>query len=378
MGIKMRILYITTIGSTMGFFKSFIRELICSGSIVDIAANENGDETPVPNCYREWECKIYQLPCSRSPLDKGNIAAVREIKRIIQNGGYDLVHCHTPIAAACTRAACKGLRKKGVKVLYTAHGFHFYKGAPLKNWLLYYPVEWFCAHWTDILITINREDYERARRHLHTKQVKYVPGVGVDIKRFADTKIDRAAKRSEIGVQESAVLLISVGELSRRKNHALVIRSLAKIKDNNIHYVIAGIGPLQNELQALAASLDVSDRVHFLGYRKDILELYKAADICVFPSIQEGLPVAVMEAMACGLPIIATDIRGTNDLLIDSENALIERHDDVIGFSKAIVHMCSDLKLRIRLGAENQERSRQYDVGTINQKMMQIYESIQF
>lgn len=376
MDINMRILYVTTIGITMGFFKSIIYKLICDGNIVDIATNENGGETAVPNCYREWECKIYQLPWSRSPLDKGNIAAVREIKRIIQNGGYNFVHCHTPIAAACTRAACKGLRKKGVKVLYTAHGFHFYKGAPLKNWLLYYPVEWLCAHWTDILITINREDYKRARKHLHAKQVEYVPGVGVDIKRFADTKSDRAAKRLEIGVPKDAVLLISVGELSRRKNHALVIKSLAKIKDNNIHYVIAGIGPLQNELQALAASLEVSDRVHFPGYRSDIPELYKASDICVFPSVQEGLPVAVMEAMACGLPIIATDIRGTNDLLTDSENALIERPDDVIGFSKAILNMCGDLQLRSGLGAENQERSRQYDVSTINQKMMQIYKSV--
>ena len=373
----MRILYITTIGTTMGFFTSLIRELIDEGSIVDIAANENGGETPVPGCYREWGCKIYQLPCSRSPLDKKNIAAVREIKKIVQNGGYGLVHCHTPIAAACARVACKGLRKNGVRILYTAHGFHFYTGAPLKNWLLYYPVERLCAHWTDILITINHEDYERARRRLRAKQVEYVPGVGIDIKRFTDTKIDRAAKRAEMGGRDGTVLLISVGELSKRKNHALAIRALAGIMDSNIHYAIAGTGPLRNELQALAESLGVSDRVHFLGYRRDIPELYKAADICVFPSVQEGLPVAVMEAMACGLPVVATNIRGTSDLLGDSENALIARHDDVMGLSEALVRMCGDLKLRVRLGAENQERSRQYDVSSVNQKMRRIYRNTQ-
>ena len=181
----MRLLYISTIGGTMDFFKDLIHELVNAGHTVDIATNENG--SPVPAYYHELGCEVYPLSCSRAPLNKGNLTAIREIKKIVRDGEYDMVHCHTPIAAACTRIACKGMRKRGLKVIYTAHGFHFYKGAPLKNWLLYYPVEWLCARWTDMLITINKEDYERAKKHLHTKRIEYVPSVGIDVKRFADT-----------------------------------------------------------------------------------------------------------------------------------------------------------------------------------------------
>lgn len=369
----MRILYVTTIGITMGFFKSLIRELLDAGHAIDIVTNENGGETSVSACYREWGCRVFPISCSRSPLEKGNIAAVHEIKKIVQDGGYDIVHCHTPIAAACTRMACKGLRKGGVKVIYTAHGFHFYTGASIKNWLLYYPVEWLCAHWTDMIITINREDHERAKKHMHAKRVEYVPGVGIDVGRFANVQVDRAAKRRELGVPEDAVLLMSVGELNGNKNHATVIRALAKRNDGNLHYRIAGEGNLRAELEALAEALGVGERVRFLGYRRDAAELYACADIFVHPSIREGLPVAVMEAMAAGLPVIATDIRGSNDLLSGDGNRLIARYDDVDGFATAIAALASDGEERRRTGAANREKSRDYDVERINRRMLEIY-----
>ena len=153
----MKILYVTTIGNTMGFFTSIVEELLKAEHTVDVATNLNIGK--LPDCYREWGCKIYPISCTRSPFNKGTIAAIKEIRKIVREGDYDIVHCHTPIAAMCTRLACRKLRKNGLKVFYTAHGFHFYKGAPLKNWLLYYPIECLCAHWTDTLITINREDH---------------------------------------------------------------------------------------------------------------------------------------------------------------------------------------------------------------------------
>ena len=160
----MKILYVTTIGLTMIFFKGLVKELIDVGHIVDIACNEETHK--VPDCYREWGCKVYEIDCSRSPLSNGNIRAIRELKRIVYENHYDIVHCHTPIAGACTRLACKDFRKYGVKVFYTAHGFHFYKGAPIKNWLLFYPIEKLCSRFTDTLITINKEDYSLAKKRM--------------------------------------------------------------------------------------------------------------------------------------------------------------------------------------------------------------------
>ena len=259
-------------------------------------------------------------------------------------------------------------------MIYTAHGFHFYTGAPLKNWLLYYPVEWLCAHWTDALITINKEDYERARKHMHARRVEYVPGVGIDTRRFLEAKADRAAKRREIGVPEAATLLISVGELNRNKNHAVVIQALAKLNNRSIHYAIAGIGPLRDTLEHLADSLGVTAQVHLLGYRKDVPELYQAADICVFPSIREGLPVAVMEAMAAGLPFVAAENRGTRDLLTDGENALLCRYDDADGFAEAIRRECGDFALRNRMRIQNQRKSAAFDMALINERMQKVYQ----
>ena len=192
----MKILYITTVGGTMCFFTSFIRQLLDDGNTVDIATNESTGSL-VPSCYREWGCNIYQLSCTRSPLDiRANLRTIGEIKKIVKEGEYDIVHCHTPIAAMCTRIACYSLRKKlGLRVFYTAHGFHFFTGAPVKNWLLYYPVEWIYSWWTDVLITINKEDYKRASTHLHAKKTVYIPGVGIDTAKFAPPPNGRERKR---------------------------------------------------------------------------------------------------------------------------------------------------------------------------------------
>lgn len=372
----MRILYVTTVGITMGFFKSLIRELLNHGDTVDIATNELNGESIIPPCYREWGCKVYPISCSRSPLNKRNFTAVGEIKSIVSDGDYDIVHCHTPVAATCTRIACKELRESGVKVIYTAHGFHFYKGAPLKNWLLFYPIEWLCAHWTDVLITINREDFELAKKHMYAKHVEYVPGVGIDVKKFSSVQVDRAAKRKEIGVPEKVVLILSVGELNENKNHAVVIRALTKLNDRNVHYAIAGEGQLKSSLKQLAESLGLESQVHILGYRKDVAELYSVADIFVFPSKREGLPVAAMEAMAAGVPIVAADNRGTRDTFENGKTALICSYDDVVGFAAAIQEMISDQEKRSAYTAANLLAVQRYDMSVIQPEMRNIYTEV--
>ncbi len=365
----MKILYVTTIGSTMSFFKTLIRELLDEGHTVDIATSET--VKPVPACYREWGCRVFPLPCSRSPLSKGNLTAIKAIRRIVTENGYDLVHCHTPIAAACTRLACRKLRKKkGLKVFYTAHGFHFYKGAPLKNWLIYYPVEKLCAHFTDKLITINHEDFALALKKMKAGEVLYVPGVGINIDRFRDVSVDRSAKRRELGIPEDAVMLFSVGELNENKNHKTVLNAMTRLERKDVHYVIAGIGPKEEALRQQAESLGLGERFHLLGYRSDIAELLTVADAYVFPSYREGLSVSVMEAMANGLPCAVSRIRGNTDLIDENGGA----HFDPYRVEECVSAIEEALNGdRNAMAAHNKEKIRIFSQQNVFALMRDIY-----
>lgn len=364
----MRFLYVTTIGGTMRFFKQLIKELVEAGHTVDIAANTDISNVPVE--YMELGCKVMPISCTRSPLNKGTLTAVKELKRIVSEGEYNIVHCHTPIAAMCTRLACRKFRKNGTKVFYTAHGFHFYKGAPLKNWLLYYPVEKICAPMTDVLVTINQEDYALAQKKLKAGKVVYVPGVGIDVAKFADAVVDRDMKRDEIGVPKDATLLLSVGELSVRKNHEVGIKAIASLKNPSIHYAIAGKGSKQEYLKTLSRELGIESQVHVLGYRTDITELCKTADVYLFPSFQEGLPVSVMEAMASGLPVICGEIRGNVDMIDRNGGFLFDPHS-VESCKKAINDFMScDMTT---LGSYNLDKVRMYSVANVNPIMKDVY-----
>ena len=245
----MRILYTTTIGLTMIFFKSLVKRLIEAGHTVDIAANES--DYQVDDVYRQLGCRVFQVNWQRSPLSRQNLKAIKELRAIVAAGNYDIVHCHTPVTGFCTRYACKQLRKQGLRVFYTAHGFHFYKGAPLKNWLIYYPVEKYSSRFTDVLITITKEDFALAEQKMKAVKLAYIPGVGVDAERFRNTVTDVDEKRRELGIPAEAFLFLSVGELNQNKNHRVFIQALKKINDPGVHYAIAGTGDKKEELQQL-------------------------------------------------------------------------------------------------------------------------------
>lgn len=292
----------------------------------------------------------------------------------MENGDYDIVHCHTPNASVITRLVCRKFRKKtNLKVFYTAHGFHFYKGAPMLNWMFFYPVEKFCSRFTDKLITINKEDFELAKTKFHAKEVHYIPGVGVDLSRFENVQVDRNEKRREIGVPEDAVLLFSVGELNENKNHQIIVKALAKLDNPNIHYAIAGVGDKKDYLLNLAKELGVSEQLHLLGYRKDVPELNHCADIFCFPSKREGLGLAAIEAMACGLPVITSNVHGINDYSMNG----------VTGFKfdpNKVNDCCNAVSLALNCNKEqmaefNKEYVKKYSVDKIIGKMKNIYES---
>lgn len=369
----MRILYVTTISLTMNsFFKPHIDMLVREGHQVDIACNYN--DLPLDKLYSDLGCVFYQIDFSRSPLSKSNLKAYGQLKKVIENGNYDIVHCHTPNAAVITRLVSGRFRRKnGLKVFYTAHGFHFYKGAPKLNWTVYYPIEKFCSRFTDKLITINKEDFELAKSKFKAKEVHYVPGVGIDLSRFENVQVDRNAKRRDIGVPEDAFLLLSVGELNENKNHQIIIRALAKLNDSNVHYAIAGVGDKKEYLLALADELGLSKQVHFLGFRKDIPELNHAADIFCFPSFREGLGLASIEAMSCGLPLVTSNVHGINDYSTDGETGYKYDPRDVEGFAQGIKKLSDDSALREKMGLNNIQLSKKYDIGRAVASLKTVY-----
>lgn len=348
------------------FLKMFQEE----GYTTFVAASNDTkqQEVSIPYCdqYVEIEFK-------RNPFHPGNIPAYKKLRKLINDNEFDIIHCHTPVGGVLGRLAASKARKKGTRVFYTAHGFHFYKGAPLKNWLLYYPVEWLCAFFTDTLITINKEDYALAQKHMHAKRVEYVPGVGIDVEKFANTTVDKKAKRSELGIPEDAKLLISVGEVSKRKNHKVILEALAKIEDTNVHYMVVGEGPLKDELQKYAIEKKIAGRVHFLGYRKDIAELYKISDVCCFPSIHEGLPVALMEAMACGLPVVCSKIRGNVDLVTEQNGFLVDlRNKDE--YLTSLLKVLQKDDYWIKLGRTNIDKVKEFSQNIVLKKVFELYE----
>ena len=344
--------------------------LLNEGHSVEIATN---CEQPVPEIYNTLNCKVHNIPFSRSPFSKNNLKAYKMFKQLVETEHYDVVHTHTPNASMIVRLACRNVRKQGTRVFYTAHGFHFFKGAPLKNWLMYYPVEKFCARYTDVLITINKEDYELAQKKIHAKKVCYVPGVGIDLERIRSVQADRNEMRKSMGVPEDCILLTSVGELSKRKNHQVVIKAIAKMNNSSIHYAIAGEGPLFSYLTELSQKLGIENQVHFLGYRTDIYQIYKASDIALLPSLQEGLPVALMEAMAIGLPVVCSKIRGNVDLIEDGKGGFVFSCYDVDGFVRVVKHLVWDARKRFVLGLYNKESIERYGKKNVLTCLKSIY-----
>lgn len=367
----MKILYVTTIGSTMGFFYEHFRMLIKEGCEIELAC---GNAKPISEKIASLGLPLHTISFSRSPISMDNLKAYKQLKRLIEHGDYDIVHCHTPNASVITRLVCRKFRKKNnLKVFYTAHGFHFYKGASKLNWMVYYPIEKFCSRYTDKLITINQEDYNLAKKKFHAKETFYVSGVGVDLSRFEDVHVDRSAKRHEIGVPEDAKLLLSVGELNENKNHQVIIRALAKLNDANVHYAIAGIGAKKESLLQLAKDLGVEKQVHLLGFRKDIPELNYISDVFCFPSYREGLGLASIEAMACGLPIITSNVHGINDYSQNGVTGYKCPPDDVDGFAKAIRDLTDNSALAEKMGAYNKTYVEKYEVSVIIQTMREVY-----
>ncbi len=316
------------------------------------------------------QVQCHQWDCSRNVYSiKKCIRAYKQINRLIRKQQFAWIHCQSPVGGALSRIAA---HRSGLPVIYTVHGFHFYKGAPLKNWLLYYPAEKLLARWTNVIITVNREDYRFAKKNLKAGKVCTISGVGIDVKKFLDRRKDPMKQHQifcrKYQIPQNAVILLSVGELSKRKNHLAVLTAIAKLRNKNIYYLICGQGKLKKRIEERAQSLGILQRVRLVGFQNNTIPFYQNADLFVFPSIQEGLPVALMEAMAAGLACVVSDVRGNREL-IDCEGGI--RYKTAL--EDALAALLENESLRKRCGRYNQQKIRNYDLETVNSSMKRIY-----
>lgn len=357
-----------------------IQLLLDNGYQVDVACNCKEGNTisdeRVQSMIKRLADKgvpVIHVPIPRKITDvKGISKSITQVKKMCDENQYNLLHCHSPIGSVVARLAAKNARKSGTKVIYTAHGFHFYKGAPKQNWILFYPVEKICSKWTDVLITINKEDYAFAKKHMNAGRVEYIPGVGVDTKKFQLENFDRVAKRQELGIKEDDFFILSVGELNQNKNQEIIVRAIAKLNNPKIHYFIAGKGDKADYLKELAKKMNVN--LHLLGYRTDIVELLNTADVYAFPSYREGLSVALMEAMAAGLPCVVSKIRGNVDLIEDGKGGYLCDPHDVDGYSMHIEEMMKNKNSMKKFSDYNSQIMKGFDIGVVRENIKDAYD----
>lgn len=343
---------------------------------------EQGWETWVAakNDYPDGVCKIpycdhfVNIDFARSPFSKQTLIAYKQLSELFANERFDIVHTHTPVGGVLTRLAARNARRSGTKVIYTAHGFHFYDGAPLANWLLWYPVERFMSRFADVLVTINNEDYNRAKKFAHCS-VEYVPGVGIDLDKFACVK-GRSAKRAELRLAEDDFALLSVGDLIPRKNQAVIIEALAQLPAN-VKLLICGEGVERESLESEIARLGLDGRASLLGFRSDMAEIMAACDALVFPSVHEGLPVSVMEAMASGLPVIASSIRGIQpDLINDKTSGVLLEKSDATNIAESVMYLYGNSEQCGLLSERAQIEVEKFGSVPVGERYAELYRSL--
>lgn len=319
--------------------------------------------------------KIYQIDFTRNVLNIfGHIKALKQIEELRNKQYYDIVHCHMPISAFLTKLAFRNERKKGTKVMYTAHGFHFFKGAPIINWILYYPLEKISSKWLDSLILINNEDYELAKKKMHAKNVYLTPSIGVDIKRFKECKADRKEICKELEIPDDGFILLSVGELIDNKNQQIVIESLNRINNKNIYYLLVGVGNNKEKLELLIKKYKLTNNIKLLGYRKDIERIYKISDCLIHVPLREGLGMAPLEAMASSLPLISSYIRGMNNYTKQNVTGYCVNPRSLDEIISAIINMYNNKVFRKECGENNIEIVKKYNKSNTRKLLEEIYQ----
>lgn len=369
----MKLLYLLNVYPRIGpFCLASIKAAKSLGIQTHLAGNWGyADERARQADQERYGVSIHQVDFCRNPLHPGNLRAYRQLLQLQEREGFDAIHCNTPVAGLIGRIL--GHKARISPVIYQAHGFHFFDGAPILNWLLYYPMEKWMARLTDLLVVINREDLDLACRKLPARGGRkpvYVHGVGVDMERFAPNGSQRGEIRRQLGLQDRQPVVISVGELNNNKNHATLLNAVANLPGYVL--LLAGKGPREEDLRSLADRLGIADRVHFLGFRKDLDVLYTACDVFCLTSFREGLSTAIMEAMASGLPVVVSDIRGNRDL-VNPRGGRLVKPDDAEGFALALKQVLEDGQAAKDMGRFNREAVQAFSLPQVVKEWQGIY-----
>ncbi len=368
-----KLLIVTTVPITIrSFLLPLIKHFRGLGWQVDgMAQGVNSDRECVAACDR-----IFDIQWSRNVFDPRNLlAGVSRVKEVVAEGNYDLVHVHTPIAAFVTRYALKDVQ--ATKVIYTAHGFHFYRGGSVIKNAIFLTLEKLAGRWTDYLVTINREDETAAKKYnfLPEARIYYTRGIGVDTNYYTSRQVtpaDVQQVRQELKLSPSDTLLLSIAEFTPRKRHRDLLNALAKVANPQVHLALAGEGPIKEDIEQLATVLGITNQVHFLGYRTDIPTLIQAANAVLLVSQQEGLPRSIMEAMCLATPVIGSKIRGTQDLLEDGCGLLVEL-GDTDALAQAMIQVIEDPDSLSIMAEKAQAKMKDYDLEQIIQQYTDIY-----
>ena len=359
-----RVLLTCTDLMTIQFMVPHIRYLAENGFCVDLACSVVGDRLDdVKNAVGDV-AKIHTLRLERSPFSPNNLKGYGDLKKLLNENTYDVIWTNEPVMGVMTRFAARKARKNGTKVIYMAHGFHFFKGAPLINWLMWAPTEIIMSHFNDVLVTINWEDYNWAKKHTHAPVIKHIDGIGVDFSN-REGVISREEKRTQLNIASEDILVLSVGELQKRKNHQAIIRAIARLNNPNIKYAICGQGELEGYLKKLVSSLKLDKQVFFLGYRQDIPEIMSACDIFAHPSIREGLGLASLEAMASGLPLVTSNVQGVPDYVENGVTGYMCAPMDFDAYAENLNKLVKDKALREKIGTTNITYVQKYRVEVI-------------
>ena len=349
-----KVLYIAHLQSHIrNFHLAYLKHLQDRGFYVAVATRvDNPEELAFLD-------EVIDFPFVRSPFTLKTADNYRDLKKLFIKGNYDIIHCHTPVAGITTRLAAHAAKVKS-KVYYTAHGFHFFTGAPLINWLIYYPAEWLCAKYTDVLFTMNQEDYQRAKAKFKHPEVVYIHGAGIDTSKYNVAK--NIGKHLE---------LVTVGEMIKRKNQLVLIQAVEQIKDIDCHLTIAGDGELRSDIEKYINDHHLNDKVSLIGHVKPVTKAFENKDMFLFSSLHEGLPVAVMEAMACGLPCIVSNVRGNNDL-IDAKGGMLI-NNTVHDFVSSIKTLYNDKQSWNLMGTYNQNKVQMYSNDIVFSELDKFY-----
>ena len=374
----MKILLTATVQSHIcQFHKPLVEMLHEYNCEVHVAARDNLAEKN--GLKLDFVDKVYNVPFARSPKSTDNIKAYKQLKKIIYDGNYDIVHCNTPMGGIVTRLAARKARKNGTKVFYTAHGFHFYKGAPKKNWIVFYPIEKFFAnHYTDKLITITNEDYDFANKKFKC-QIERIHGVGVDEKRyFSISEEEKKKLRLEMGYNENQKLIFCIGELLPNKNQQMAIRMMPEIVK---HYpgamlLIAGNGPEKNNLENLTVELGLQNNVKLLGYVTNLEDYQHIADVCVSCSKREGLPLNIVEAMMSGTPVVATYNRGHRELITDEQNGYLVSINDNSSMIEKVLTLLDDINIYKSTSANAILKGNEYSKTAVIEELRKVYSNV--